>query len=157
MQTLQIDSTKAKKLFTTASKEFKEMLIDTFGEQFFSQKITDWVESFDDILSISGRTMASLICDGDRPDDIARKQIELIAEVYNEGTIMDSLDTNQYKYFPWHKIDPKSGFGLSYFVYHRWNTTTHVGPRLCFKSAELATDAGKKFIEIYATYYQTKK
>jgi hypothetical protein len=122
-----------------------------------SVKITDRVEALEDVLLISGRTKESLYNDNDRSDDIARKEIELIAEVYNEETILDPLNTDQYKYFPLHEIDPTSGFGLSYYDYAYWGTYTDVGPRLCFKSAELAIDAGKKFIEVYARYYQTKK
>lgn len=147
MQTLQIDQQNARKLFPTASSAFKQMLIDTFGENFFTGKITDRVKTFDDILAISGRTMESLINPGDTADEIAYKKIKLIAEVYNEGTILDPMNTSQYKYYPWHEIKP--GFGLSFDVCDYWNSRSHVGVRLCFKNAELAKDAGIKFIDIY--------
>lgn len=152
MKNLQIDEVNARKLYPTASPEFKTMLEDSFGKVFLSQKITDRVQNFDDILSISGRTLASLINRGDTLDEIAYKKIKLIAEVYNEGVVLNPMDTGQYKYYPWHKIDPSSGFGLSYYDYDCWDAGSFVGVRLCFKSAELATDAGNKFIEIYEDF-----
>jgi hypothetical protein len=41
MQTLQIDEQQARKLYKTASPEFRQVLHDTFGATFFSEKITD--------------------------------------------------------------------------------------------------------------------
>jgi hypothetical protein len=52
MQTLQIDETKAKKLYRIAGPEFKEMLHDTFGEKFFQEKITDRVKTFEDACEV---------------------------------------------------------------------------------------------------------
>jgi len=157
MQTLKLDDNTARKLYPKAIPEFKTILEQSWPAGFFTQKITERVKTFDDILAISGRTMASLINPDDRPDDIARKQIELIAEVYNEGDQLDPLNTKQIKYYPWFEITPGSGFGLSYGDFDGWISGSHVGARLCFKNSSLAIDAGKKFIEIYATYYQTKK
>lgn len=150
MQQLQIDENKARRLFPTASAEFKQMLIDSFGEKFFSQKITDRVQTFDDILEISGRTMASLIGPNDTADEISYKKVKLIAQVYNEGTILDPMNKGQYKYYPWFEITPNSGFGLSFDDRDGWFANTAVGVRLCFKEPELAKDAGQKFIAIYA-------
>ena len=152
MQTLQIDEKNARKLYPTADSVFKQMLVDTFGEKFFSQKITDRVQTFDDILSISGKTMADIAKPGDTIDEIAYKKGKLIAEVYNEGIKLDPMDTKQYKYFPWHIIDPSSGFGLSYDDCDYWASTAAVGVRLCFQDPNHAVDAGKKFIDVYADF-----
>lgn len=150
METLKLDGNNARKFFPTVGPELKQIFIDTWGANFFSQKIADLVNSFDDILTISGRTLSSLKNDDDTLDEIAYKKAKLIASVYNEGVVLDPLNTNQNKYFPWFKISPGSGFGLSYNDYGDWYTYSFVGVRLCFKDSYLAIDAGKKFIDIYA-------
>ncbi len=147
MQTLQINPLKARQLYPTATAEFKAMLEDTFGKEFFSQSIIDRVKDFNDILTISGITLDKLISSNDTRDEAAYKKAKLIAKVYNEGEELDPYNTNQYKYYPWHKILP--GVGLSYFDYDFWFSRSTVGVRLCFKSAALAVDAGKKFLDIY--------
>lgn len=146
MKTLQMDENTARRLYPNAAKEFKEMLDQNFGKGFFSMNIMERVNNFDDILSISGKTMADLQKAGDTEDEVAYKQIKLIAEVYNEGTVLNALDTSQYKYYPWHKV---SGSGLSCGDCAGWHSFSNVGVRLCFKSAAHAVDAGKKFIDIY--------
>ncbi len=147
MQTLQLSANKARELYPTSPQWFKETLEESLGKEFFSQKITDRVESFDDILAISGITIESLVHPNDTPDEIAYKKVKLICEVYNEGWSADWANVNQYKYIPYFTY--KSGFGLSCDVCVRWFSDALVGSRLCFKSAELAEDAGKKFREIY--------
>lgn len=153
MQTLKIDEGKAFNLYPAASPEFKQMLEDIFGKEFFTRKITDRVKTFEDILSISGRTMQSLISPGDTEDEVAYKQAKLIAEVYREGVVLNAGDTKQYKYYPWHEvvknIDKPSGFGLSFDDFDLWHSVSIVGVRLCFDTSEKAIDAGKKFIDIY--------
>lgn len=150
MKSLTISDETARSIFPSATPDLKRVLLDTYGEPFFSLKITDRVESFEDILAISGRTMESLINGCDTDDEFAYKQAKLIAQVYNEGTVLDPNNLSQYKYYPWFEITPGSGFGLSYGAYGRWYSLSLVGVRLCFKSRELAMDAGKKFTEIYA-------
>lgn len=46
MKNLQINEDKALKLYPNASAEFKQMLDDSFGKEFFSRKITDRVKTF---------------------------------------------------------------------------------------------------------------
>lgn len=151
MQTIQLSEANARKMWGTASSEIKQLLTDSFGEDFFKQKITERVKNFFNVLDIAGKTMEDIAKPGDTPDEVAYKQAKLIAEVYNEGTVIDPMDTNQIKYYPWHKINHSSGFGLSCSDCDLWSTHTAVGSRLCFKSSDLAIDAGNKFIEIYAT------
>lgn len=151
MQTLKIDLAAAKKLYPGANSELQGMLEKEFGkEPFIPVDIMGKVKTFDDILLISGRTMNSLISEGDTPDIVAYKKIRLIAEVYNQGTHMDVLNTDQWKYWPWFKVN--SGSGLSYGDRDLGYSSSRVGSRLCFKSEELAIDAGKKFIDIYTDY-----
>jgi hypothetical protein len=123
-----------------------------------TQKITDRIKTFNDVLEVLGDVITEnqkLLLDYNGNDDLmlaaqAHLKVSLIAKAYNEGTVLDPMNERQYKYYPWHVIDSTSGFGLSYYFYGFWFSYSTVGVRLCFKSAELAIDAGKKFIEIYA-------
>lgn len=149
MQTLKMDEKTARRLYPTAAPEFKTLLEENFGKTFFSMEITDRVQSLDDIFEISGKTMADIEKPGDTIDEVNYKLAKLIASVYNDASelkALDAFDTNQYKYFPWHKV---SGSGLSFDDFGLWYSHSGVGVRLCFKEAKDAIDAGKKFIDVY--------
>jgi hypothetical protein len=110
MQTLQIDKANARKLFPTASPEFKQMLLDTFGEKFFNQKITDRVKIFEDACEVLGLFPNAVAQDDDTIDEAAYKKLKVIAKALNEGWQPDWSNENQYKHYPYFKM---SGFGFS--------------------------------------------
>lgn len=153
MQTLQIDARNAKKLFPSASAEFKQMLTDTFGESFFSQKITDRVKTFEDACAIVEPLENLLIlsnykgADRDMIAVQAFAKLTIIARALNEGWAPDWTNGSQYKWFPYFKYE--AGFGFSATFYDSWLTHSTVGSRLCFKSEELAEYAAKQFQAIY--------
>lgn len=148
MSTITIDKSKAIQEFNKANPAIQEILINIIGKENLAPpvNIRDRVNNFDDILAISGKTMDDIARPGDTEDEIAYKQAKLIALVYNEGAVLDPLNTDQYKYYPWHKI---SGSGLSCLGFDYWFSYSNVGVRLCFKNEDDAIDAGKKFIDIY--------
>lgn len=159
MQTLQIDPQKAKKLYPSATKEFKEMLIDTFGEKHFIEKITDRVKTFEDACEVLGVVPQVVLPFGHLQkttltgDDLSIQsyaKLIIIARALNEGWTPDWPDHGQYKYYPW--FTHKSGFGLSYRDYGRWCSHAGLGSRLCFKSSELAQYAGQQFESIYKDF-----
>jgi hypothetical protein len=153
METLKIDAKNARKLFPTASSEFKQMLTDTFGEKFFQQKITDRVKTFEDALAIVGASENVTILlnykgiDKDMIAALSFAKLTIIAKALNEGWVPDWANGNQYKWYPY--FEWKAGFGFSYTYYGFWRTFANVGSRLCFKSEELAIYAGKQFQSIY--------
>lgn len=69
-------------------------------------------------------------------------RMELLAQVMNEGWEHDTLDTSQYKWFPWYRVS-SSGLSFSrsfcYFVF----ATASVGSCLCYKSEEISDYVGK--------------
>jgi hypothetical protein len=148
-----INKNEALKRLTSLENEAKELrnIINA------PVKITDRIKTFSDVLAVAGRKKEEFEeMPGETADECAYRKLKLIAEVYNEGEVLDSMNTNQYKYYPYFKIVP-SGFGLSYFNYDGWTSYSSVGVRLCFKSSELAIDAGKKFTDIYATFLINKQ
>ncbi len=50
---LELDENTARRLYPTAQPELKEILEQTFGKAFFSQKIKDLIRNYNDILEIS--------------------------------------------------------------------------------------------------------
>jgi hypothetical protein len=155
MQVLEIDLATAKKLYPNADTSFKNMLEESFTKAaLVPPVITNLVNGWDDILKISGKDAKEFeLREGETDDELAYRQAKLIASVYNGDTVLDASDTDQYKYYPWHKIvrdsSKPSGFGLSYNVCVNWHSASNVGVRLCFANENHAIDAGKKFIEIY--------
>lgn len=152
MQTTPIKLTdaNAREIYPTAPAEIKRMLEDSFPTGFFSMNITDRIQGWADILSITGANAEDYqLRPGETDDELAYREGKLISLAYN-GKI---LSLEQDRHFPYHLIikDPSkpSGFALSYYYYVYWYTNSSVGVRLCFDSPDKAIDAGNKFIPIY--------
>ncbi len=151
METLQIQKTNAITAYNKADEKGKALLVNLFGELALSQKITDRINSFEDVLDITGTDAEEMeLREGETEDELAYRQWKIIAKAYNEGVVLDGKNTNQRKYFPWARIDESSGFGLSLTCVVNWYTDTCVGVRLCFKEDAHARDAFKKFTGVYA-------
>lgn len=149
MQTLQLDKNKARSLYPSASAEFKTMLEDTFGKEFFSQKITDRVKTLNDACEVLGLNPSCVISSSDSKDEIAYKKLKVIIRALNEGWTPDWSNSNEYKYYPWFKM--QGGFVLYYVDYNF--AATDVGSRLCFKNEDLALYAVKQFSDLYKDYF----
>jgi hypothetical protein len=148
METLKISKQKALQLYPKASVEFKELMEETFGKDFFSKKITDRVKTFEDACEIIGEDPNDKKYTMGEVDVIAYQKLKVIAKVLNEGWSPDWNNSNQYKWFPWFYMNnPGFRFSAAYCDY----TGTHSagGSRLCFQSEELAKYAGNQFLELY--------
>lgn len=89
-----------------------------------------------------------------RPDEVARKKLEVITAALNEGWSPDWNNTNEYKYYPYFYIEPRkhgASAGLSFAYTHdaASNACAGIGSRLCFHDHETARYAGKTFTELY--------
>ncbi len=89
-----------------------------------------------------------------RPDEVARKKLEVITAALNEGWSPDWNNTNEYKYYPYFYIEPRkhgAAAGLSFTSTDTAAsfTSAHFGSRLCFHDHETARYAGKTFTELY--------
>lgn len=89
-----------------------------------------------------------------RPDEVARKKLEVITAALNEGWSPDWNNTNEYKYYPYFFIEPRkhgAAAGLSYANTSNAASATDAtfGSRLCFHDHETARYAGKTFTELY--------
>lgn len=86
----------------------------------------------------------------------AHYKLIIIVEAVNEGWQPNWADTDEYKYELWPDIEEDSskpsGFGLSCNDCVGWDTFTHVGSRLCFKSREVAMYTFETFKQLYEDY-----
>jgi len=150
METLEVKKANALTAYQQANEKGKKLLTNLFGKKHFLGNVIDRIETFDDILEERGISKEEFekSCKGLTDDEIAYRQIKLIALVYNEGWVPDWNDSNQYKYYPWFKW-VGSAAGCSFGDYFCDRSDSHLGSRLVFASSDLAIDAGKKFVEIY--------
>lgn len=157
MKTLQIDEKKAKGLYENASPEFQAMLEDTFGKKFF-KSIQDRIKSYEDACRELGLDPEDLPeVDNCEPEDkasiIAFYKLTIIARALNEGWKPNWIDSNEYKWFPWFKVNrDAAGVGCSYTDYAATFASAYFGSRLCCKSDELATYFGKQFENLWSEY-----
>lgn len=152
VQQLVIGGKDARKLYPSASAEWKATFEATFGKEFFSQKITDRVKTFADACLVLDIEPGSVWHPADEQDEIAYKQLKVIARALNEGWEPDYNNNNQRKWYPWFYMDKPSGFRL--FVVGYGRSATYVGARLVFKSEELARYAANQFLGLYSSYYE---
>lgn len=147
MKKLQIDEENARELYKTASPEFKTMLEDTFGKDFFTN-ITDRVKTFEDACKCLGKKSWNYNL-FDLPSHVVTYiKLTTIIQALNEGWIPNFQDKNECKYYV-----VSSARGFFTFMYDGAACTiVSVGARLLFKSRELAEYAAKQFPELYKQF-----
>ncbi|MBS1775340.1 MAG: hypothetical protein JSS64_03565 [Bacteroidetes bacterium] len=152
MQQLVLDKKTARKLYPSASPEFKTMLEETFSKAFFPQSITDRVKSFEDACEVLGYNPNTVLPHPTLTEDseaiIAFAKLSIIRKALNEGWKPDWNNSSQYKYYPW--FDMRGAFS---YVSYGWSAGSHVGSRLCFKSRDIAEYAAHQFLDLYRDYF----
>lgn len=170
MKTLKLEEATAKRLYATADNEFKTVLEETFGKEFFiPKKITDKIRTFDDVLSAARNwlweqqdTKAIPVTKIQKvittilwklqsnttlltPED----KIRLISFVLNEGWEEDFSNRDQYKYYP--RFERKR---LGWVVHSclAGYCNGGMGSGFYYKNSELALYAGNQFLDIYKEY-----
>ncbi|MEK7070327.1 MAG: hypothetical protein AAB966_00815 [Patescibacteria group bacterium] len=146
---LELDDSTARRLYATASAEFKTMLEENFGKDFFTEKITDRVRDYRDILNISGVKATDdeikVVGFDDEENAVVSNLIRKMrtVKVYNEGYKFKRGDKRHYPYY-----NVSSGFVFSCTTYVSTHAGTTSAPRLAFKDDTLCRDYAKKFEHI---------
>ncbi len=86
--------------------------------------------------------------------------LETVIEAINEGWQADWSNTNEWKYYPWWRIEAgkvSSAVGLSYDGCGNSVTRAHVGARLVFQSVDRVKHMVQYFKPLYEAYYSTLK
>lgn len=115
MQTLKLSDAKALQLYPSATAEWKQILEESFGKEFFNQKITDRVKTYEDacqILGIDPDLGLSCAKSGvwkDIENITAYSKLMVIARALNQDLKADWADSNQRKWYPWFEYSA-SGF-----------------------------------------------
>jgi hypothetical protein len=147
---------KSKKEILTAYRngELREktLLEELFGREIFNEKITDRIKTFEDALDETGRPTTPKF--NDVPEDMREwfqslYKAAVFTEAINEGWKADYNDGNQRKWLPWFYTAGPSGFAFDASGYASSAPYAGYAARLCLKSEELATYAGKQFKDIY--------
>lgn len=152
MKNLTINETDARTLYPEASKSLKKIFESTFGKDFFSQKITDRIKTFEDACNEIGIDSVTFDYEFDRADEIAYQKLKVIIRALNEGWKPNWDDTNERKWAPWFYMNSPSGFRFHDSYYAGTLTSSTGGSRLCFKSEELANYAANQFLDIYKAF-----
>ncbi len=150
VKSLQMDGAVARKLYPTAAPEFKTLLEENFGKTFFSQNVRDRINTFEDILAelgMAGRHFPYLTNKDDRSDQAVTK-LRLIVRVCNQGRVLDWLNSNQPKYYPYFKKTSSGWSVVSFFDF----VFACLPSGLYFDRSEDALWAANKFLDIYKDY-----
>lgn len=156
MKTLQISEQKARELYKSGSGELRSILEESFGKDFFSQKITDRVKTYEDAcreLSMNPLDENKLMKLGLTKHDIAYQKLVTIAKSLNEGWVPNVCDNSVYRWYPWFVTNGSpSSFAFNGSSYDSAFAAAGSGSRLCFKNKELSEYCGKQFIELWKQF-----
>ncbi len=151
-----MDGDTAKAAYTTATPEFKKMLEETFGIDFFITKITDRVSCWSDVIrELSKRGIYIDLphtnpINKDQRAENAFAKIRCISLALNEDWTPNFKDRSQYKYYPYFEYKASSGWAVRYAGFVSYNS--NVGFGFYYKSRELALYAANTFLDIYKDY-----
>lgn len=156
MKTLQLSEQKARELYRSGSKELKTVLEESFGEDFFSQDVTERVKTYLDACHELGREPLDekkLLELGLTEHDIAYQKLTLIIEALNEGWKADVCDANVRRWYPWFEPNGSpSSFAFAGSVCDFAWAGAGSGSRLCLKSEKLSNYCGKQFIDLWKQF-----
>jgi len=145
---LKMDLATARQEYPTASDTMKKIFEKSFPEGSFSTNIIDRVKTMDDVFLELRLDKEQFYknCFGLTEDEVAYREVKLIAQALNEGWIPDWGNTNQSKWRPWFYMTPG---GFRFYVSYCGTDYSVVGSRLCYKSEKLSDYAAKTFSHIY--------
>lgn len=153
MKTLQISEQKARELYKNGSQELKTILEESCGKDFFSQKITDRIKTYEDAceeLDTKPLDENQLMELGLTKHDIAYQKLATIIKALNEGWEPDVCDSDVERWYPWFRPNGSA----SCFAFDGSDCAISFafagsGSRLCLKSEELSDYVGKQFLDLW--------
>lgn len=155
MKTLKLSDEKALELYKTADNSFKELLEENFGKEFFKPKlITDIVYDLDSLADYLKIKRKELFIFSETTKDEHERYINAcnilvkIAEIYNEGTILDWKNFSIYKWIPYLDF-----YNSGVVSFNRWYSYLSGGSILYYKSEILAKQSYNNFQNIWEDYW----
>ena len=153
---LEITKESAVNAHNEASAEGKKLLENLFGKKIFTKDIKEIIKTFDDVLSYLNIDKDDFNSKnkGLSKDEIAYRKLKLIVQVLNEGWTPNWSNGKWNKWDPWFDMDDYWSAGrFSFRDADYRGSYSVIGSRLCFKSEDLATYAGKQFLDIYRDFF----
>lgn len=150
-KTLKLDENTAKRLYPTASNEFKELLEQNFTKEFFKPKpITEQIEDYQDVCDILG------VDDSDESIKIEvpgfdRDQINIVRAVIKKLRVVEvyngkkKISRGENRWYPWYRLASGSGLDFNASGYSGDLADTSSAARLAFLSEHTMLDFVKKF------------
>ncbi len=147
-------------LYKSSNDEWKQILEDNYGKDFFKPKdITNEVNSILTLADYLDIEIDELFIFNRNTKDSHEKFINAcnilpkVAEIYNEGTILNWKNTNEYRYCPYKYFSGGSGqVGLSYV----WSSLLHCPGGFYYKSSKLSEASYNNFTKYWEDYWNVK-
>lgn len=146
---LNIDRELIIKRYIMASDEEKMLLEQLFGDKVKPVDIQDKIQTFEDILEYNGvkEIDFNTACIGLEPDEIAYKQLKLIAKAYN--SFESENNKTKEKAFVVYATSTNGSKNINLSI---CEFGVEVLSRIGFINMDHASDATKKFRDIYKTF-----
>lgn len=151
---IKMDLATAKKVYKTSPPELKTELEQKFGKAKLSDDICDLIQTLDDVYALNKTTAAAVLPfpkpkNKDERSTNATCIIRQLTRAYNQGKVLDWLDTNQSKYFLYFERT-KKGWVLDVVVGCLYVACLGFG---CYFAVEKhARDAYAKFPKVWEDY-----
>ncbi len=162
MNNIENDWKKLRELYSSVCPEVQKKLEAAFGSSIYV-KTLDEIKTFDDACRFCGTSEKEFNERFDKlgldPDTVLYEKLKIVCRAINdfgESDVWkpDFSDKNQNKYMPWFEFVPGVGFRCVDCGF--WSSGTHVGSRLCYRSADKAKYAGTQFIALYNEFFSSK-
>jgi hypothetical protein len=159
MKTLKLSDEKALELYKTADDSFKSLLEENFGKEFFKPKlITEKVFDIETLCQYLEIDENELYIFKKNTKDKHERHINAcnilpkIAQVYNEGEILNWKNTNVYKYLPYLNFSHSGGV----VVFTHWRYILYGSFGLYYKTNELCESSYNNFQSVWEDYWGIK-
>lgn len=160
MKQLKIDEKEALKLYKEASKEFKIVLENTFGKEYFNQDVTDKVYDINSLCEYLEIEEDELFIFPKNTKNKHERMINAcnilpkIAKIYNEGIVLDWNNIDKYKYLPYLSFSGSGGAGVTS---GGWFYYLHDPGEFYYISNEKSLKAYKNFKSYFEDYWGNKE
>ena len=153
-KSIKLDKEKAIDLYNKSNDNaFKEMLEESFGKNFWKpEDITKKVYDLTSLILETGDDPRIF----NKPKDNFEKYINAcsvlskVAEIYNEGKVLDWKNNSEYKYLPYKYYNCSS---CSVVAADCWDSVLVASARLYYKSGELSEASYNNFKEYWEDYW----
>jgi len=148
-KTVQLEESKARSMYKTASPEFKQLLEDTFGKDFFKTSVEDRIFTIEDAITETGRpSVPDFNCVPTDLRDFFKSVYKclVVTEAFNEGERIDIYNEDKRRHYPYFLNNGSaSAFGLYDADFGSAGSAAGSGSRLSVLKSDNAKIIGERF------------